>query len=80
VILSRPGDVVEMAAEEPGGDFPDPFHMVNEPEVVLDLDVPEIVPIAHCRRCKFLQQTFKLSRGRDFFVGMASLQSQANAS
>jgi hypothetical protein len=55
VILGRPSDVVEVAGKEPGGYFFDPFHMVHEPEIVLDLDVPEVVPITYRGRIELSQ-------------------------
>ena len=72
----RPLGVMEMAPEQPVPDGFEPFVMVQKPEVVLDLDVPEIVPVTDVRRVDLVEQRRVFPLGGKFLVGKPALAAE----
>lgn len=46
VVLVRPDDIVEVAAEKPGSHLEEPFFVIEQAEIGLELNVTEVVPVA----------------------------------
>src|SRR6516165_12627014 len=49
--------------------------MINEPQVLLDLGVAKVVPVADLPRIQFVQQTRQLAFAWNFFVAAPAFQS-----
>ncbi len=49
MVLPRPFAILEMAAKGAWTDLAEPFLMVHETQVFLDLDVSQVVPITELR-------------------------------
>src|SRR2546423_14155990 len=65
-----------MAAERAGPDLPEPFGMIDETEVFLDLDVPHVVPITELRRIQFVEERGQLAFAWDFFVATPAFHAE----
>ena len=58
---------MEMPAEHPGRDMRQPLRVIDEAEVLLDLDVPKVVPIAdEFRRIDLIEQGGQFRLAGDF--------------
>src|SRR2546423_67200 len=67
-----------MAAERAGPDLPEPFGMIDETEVFLDLDMPHVVPIAELGRIQFVEERGQLAFARDFFVTTPAFHAESD--
>ena len=68
MILRRPDAILHMTAKRARPDRAQPFLVIDEAEVFLDLDVPHVVPVADLRRVQFVEQRRQFALARDFFV------------
>lgn len=68
MVLKWPFEIMDMAADRPGSDPVEPFDMIKEGEVVFDLGMPKVVPIANMGGIEPLEKIEKLPLGRDRLV------------
>lgn len=71
VVLEGPADIVDMAAEKSWGDAVEPLFVVEQGEVVFDVGVSEVVPVADIGVGDLVEKIVKLVLGGDGFVVFA---------
>ena len=76
MILRRPNAILHVAAERARSDRAQPFLVIEEAEVLLDLDVPDVVPVAELRRVQFVQQRGQFALARDLFVAAPAFDAE----
>src|ERR1700722_5869680 len=76
--VAGPFHVVEMAADEAVADRAKPLGMIHKAKVLLDLDVPKIVPITDIWRVQFIQKPGNLAFGRDLLEPLTAFDAKAD--
>ena len=72
MILPRPDAILKMTTKRARTDLPEPFGVIEEAQVFLDLDVTEVVPVTELRRIQFVEQRRQLALVRNFFITAAA--------
>ena len=68
MILRRPNAILHVTAQRARTDRAQPFRVIDEAEVFLDLDVPDVVPVTDLRRVEFIEQRRDFALARNLFV------------
>src|ERR1700693_1650092 len=75
MVLGRPDAILNVTAKRARTDLTQPVGVIEKREVLLDLDVPEIVPVTNLRRTQFVEQRRQLAFAWNFFVTAAAFDS-----
>src|SRR5437016_13474669 len=67
-----------MAAKRTRTNRAQPLGMINEPKILFNLRVTEIMPVTELRRIHLLQKLRQFALGWNLFIGPAALDSQTD--
>src|SRR4029450_4227472 len=77
-ISRRPDTVLHMAAKRTRTDRAQPFGVINEPQVFLDLRVPEIMPVTQVRGIHLLKELCQCALSWNLFIITPGFQTNPN--
>ena len=76
MILRRPYTILHVTTQRARSDSAQPFFVIDEAEVFLDLDVTDVMPVADLRRVELVKQRREFALARNFFVAASAFDSE----
>src|SRR4029077_16987537 len=76
MILRGPYTILHVTAQRARSDRAQPFFVIDEAEVFLDLDVTDVMPVADLRRVELVQHLREFALARNFFVAAAAFDAE----
>ena len=78
VVVTRPCGIMKVATDEPRGDGFHPFYVIKKPEVMFDLNMTEVMPVADMGKVKFVEDVDHFVLAGNFFKAMPTFDAEVD--